>query len=112
MWLAIIVAKCNLCSSFQSKLEKDIERLKEEFENSDNTEKIEEKNEIKSKDTRDELMEYFIDKFRSRDTDLVTKIYKENKVRKLRLNTFLLLFRKQLLTTISTYRCFLSRLIT
>ena len=62
-------------------LERDIEELQEEItKEAGAIQKPKEPEPLKSEDPRDELMDYFVNKFRSRNGDLVSKVYKENKV--------------------------------
>ena len=56
--------------------------LKKEIEDADNEKQKEEQtlDNRDEKDPKDELMDYFIDKFRPKDFELVVKIYKDNQV--------------------------------
>eukprot|EP00794_Sanderia_malayensis_P014047 gene14047-15508_t len=71
----------NELEEIELQIEKDIEQLEDEIKKKEIADIPEEKAEIKTEGTRDELMDYFVAKFTPRDTELVTKIYKENKAR-------------------------------
>ena len=71
----------NVCFLFQSQLEDELDSLKTALETDDKQNGEQMVNgEIQMQDAKDELMDYFIDKFRPKNFDLVAKIYKDNQV--------------------------------